>query len=148
MWFHPQSEESQHLHWYYCTLRSEKSVHWFISIIIILMYVLSVDYRVWVDRWKWQHPLRFLGSISDTAADWRPWSQRWAHWGTTSVFHSLLFQTYILYLIHCSCGKHKNGNVSNSITHLSFTAVNLMSTLNSFHLKYLFCRSLWIFFLY
>lgn len=71
-----------------------------------------------------------------------------AHWGTTSVFHSLLFQTYILYLIHCSCGKHKNGNVSNSITHLSFTAVNLMSTLNSFHLKHLFCRSLWIFFLF
>uniref|UniRef100_A0A8C1GAU8 cGMP-dependent protein kinase interacting domain-containing protein n=1 Tax=Cyprinus carpio TaxID=7962 RepID=A0A8C1GAU8_CYPCA len=24
VWFHPQSEESQHLHWYYCTLRSDK----------------------------------------------------------------------------------------------------------------------------
>lgn len=76
-------------------LKIWQSVQWFISIIIILMYVLSIGYRVWVDRWKWQHPSRFLGSVSDTAADWRPWSDRPAHWGTTSVFHSLLFQTYI-----------------------------------------------------
>ncbi len=43
------------------------------------------------------------------------------------------FKCIFVYFIHCSCGKHKNGNVSNSINNLSFTAVNLMATLNSFN---------------
>lgn len=35
------------------------------------------------------------------------------------------FKRIFLYFIHCSCGKHKNSNVNNSITYLSFTVANL-----------------------
>lgn len=139
MWFHPQSEESQHLHWYYCTLRSDKVC----SDLYKLHHHHNTGLLITESECTDENDNILHGSsdasLTQQLTEDRDLSAELTQVPLVCLFIAVLNVQYIVIFIHCSYEKYKNSNVNNSITNLTFTEI-LKCT--PFHLKHLFCRSL------